>query len=194
MDKIRPYDQKDKERVRQICVKNADCLYAPEETKQYILLMYCDYYIEQEPENCFVAVDANDNAIGYIICAENYEKYAETFKKIYLPQVDAISVKRFVEARLDLLSHSMFKGIYPAHFHIDIDADHQREGLGTLLVSALRMHLKRKDLNGMMLVCGADNQQAINFYKKNGFKTLLTTKVGRAMALDFEEENKDLSS
>ena len=77
MDAIRPYQEKDRERVRQICLKNADCAYAPEETKEYILLMFCDYYIEQEPENCFVAVDANDNAVGYIICAENYEKYAE---------------------------------------------------------------------------------------------------------------------
>ena len=188
MDAIRPYEQKDKERVRQICLKNADCLYAPEETKEYILLMFCDYYIEQEPENCFVAVDENDNAVGYIICAENYKKYANTFKELYLPQADAISLQRFVEARLDMLSHSMFQSLYPAHFHIDIDEDHQREGLGSLLVSTLRMHLKRKNVPGMMLVCGADNQQAINFYKKNGFKTLLTTKVGRAMAMDFDEE------
>ena len=37
-----------------------------------------------------------------------------------------------------------------------------------------------------MLVCGEDNQQAINFYRKNGFRSLLTTKMGHAMALDFE--------
>lgn len=189
MSAIRAYDKKDRERVREICLKNADCAYAPEDTKKYILLMYCDYYIEQEPENCFVAVDDDDNAVGYIICAENYEEYAKTFQRVYLPQADAISLKRFVEARLDLLSHSMFKSIYPAHFHIDIDEEHQREGLGSLLVSTLTVHLKHKGLSGMMLVCGADNQQAINFYKKNGFKTLLTTKVGRAMALDFDAEN-----
>ena len=38
MDAIRPYEQKDKERVRQICLKNADCLYAPEETKEALSL------------------------------------------------------------------------------------------------------------------------------------------------------------
>ena len=189
MDAIRPYQEKDKERVRQICLKNADCQYAPDDTKKYILLMYCDYYIEQEPDNCFVAVDANDNAVGYIICAENYEKYAKTFREIYLPQVDRISLKRFVDARLDLLSHSMFKNAYPAHFHIDIDEDYQRRGIGSLLVTALKLQLKKKKLKGMMLVCGADNLQAINFYEKNGFKTLLTTKVGRAMAMDFDTEN-----
>lgn len=194
MDAIRPYAQRDKERVRQICLKNADCLYAPEDTKKYILLMYCDYYIEQEPENCFVAVDDNDNAVGYIICAQDYGKYAKTFREKYLPQADAISSRRFVEARLDLLSHSMFQSVYPAHFHIDIDEEYQHKGLGSLLISALRMHLKARNIGGMMMVCGADNQQAINFYKKNGFKTLLTTKVGRAMALDFDEEKKDLSS
>ncbi len=188
MDAIRPYQEKDKERVRQICLKNADCQYAPDDTKKYILLMYCDYYIEQEPDNCFVAVDANDNAVGYIICAENYEKYAKTFRELYLPQADRISLKRFVDARLDLLSHSMFKNAYPAHFHIDIDEAYQRRGIGSLLVTALKLQLKKKKLNGMMLVCGADNRQAISFYEKNGFKTLLTTKVGRAMALDFDEK------
>ena len=187
MSAIRAYDKKDRERVRQLCLKNADCLYSPEDTKKYILLMYCDYYIEQEPENCFVAVDDNDDAVGYIICAENYEAYEKTFTRLYLPLVNEISMKRYVEARLDLLSHSMFKAVYPAHFHIDIDEEYQRTGLGSLLVATLTMHLKNKGLNGMMMVCGADNRQAISFYEKNGFKTLLTTKVGRAMALDFKE-------
>ena len=82
----------------------------------------------------------------------------------------------------------MFKNAYPAHFHIDIDEAYQRRGIGSLLVTALKLQLKKKKLSGMMLVCGADNQQAISFYEKNGFKTLLTTKVGRAMALDFDEK------
>lgn len=184
---VRPYQEKDKELVQQICLANADCTAdTPEDTKKYILIMYCNYYIEQEPENCFVAVDDNDVAVGYIICAQDYKKYEEVFKEIYLPQAAAISVKRYVEAKLDLLSHSMFKKSYPAHLHIDIDSNYQRMGLGSMLVAALKANLRKKKINGVMLVCGADNQQAINFYRKNGFKSLLTTKMGHAMALDFE--------
>ena len=187
MPSVRPYNVKDKERVQQICLKNADCMDSSEDTKKYILLMYCNYYIEQEPYNCFVAVNDEDEAVGYIICSENYDSYEKVFCENYLNQCAAISPKRYVEAKLDLLSHSMFKKEYPAHFHIDIDDSYQRMGIGSLLISALKMHLRKKNINNMMMVCGEDNYNAINFYKKNGFKDLITTKMGHAMALDFED-------
>ncbi len=186
MPSVRPYKEKDKERVQKICLDNADCENASEDTKKYILIMYCNYYIEQEPHNCFVAVDDEDNAVGYIICAEDYDKYEETFIEKYLPQAAAISARRYVEAKLDLLTHSMFKATYAAHFHIDIADEYQRCGLGSLLIATLKAHLKKKNIPGVMLVCGEDNQQAINFYTKNGFKSLITTKFGKAMAIDFE--------
>ena len=37
------------------------------------------------------------------------------------------------------------------------------------------------------MVCGEDNDLAISFYRKNGFRDLMTTKMGHAMALEFEE-------
>lgn len=187
MTTVRPYNEKDRERVQKICLDDAGCQNSSEDTKKFILIMYCDYYIEQEPENCFVAVDDNDNAIGYIICAENYEKYARIFNELYLPKAAAISAKRYVDAKLDMLSHSMFKKQYPAHLHIDIDERYHRLGIGTLLMSTLISHLRKKNIGGVMLVCGAENKQAINFYNKNGFKTLINTKIGKAMALEFEE-------
>lgn len=186
MPSVRPYKEKDKERVQQICLVNAGCENASEDTKKYILIMYCNYYIEQEPGNCFVAVDEKDEAVGYIICSENYDKYEQVFTEQYLPQAAAVSARRYVEAKLDMLTHSMFKKNYTAHFHIDIKEEYQRAGVGSLLISTLKAHLRKKHLSGMMLVCGEDNQQAINFYTKNGFKSLLTTKFGKAMALDFE--------
>ena len=185
---VRAYRQSDKERVQNICLANADCLDSNEDTKKYILLMYCNYYIEQEPENCFVAVNDEDEAVGYIICTEDYDKYEERFKELYLNQCAAISPRRYVEAKLDLLSHSMFKKDHPAHFHIDIDDNYQRMGLGSLLISSLKAHLHSKGLKSMMMVCGEDNENAKSFYRKNGFKDLMTTKMGHAMALEFEEE------
>lgn len=187
MVSVRPYKETDKERVQQICLANADCLDSEESTKKYILLMYCNYYIEKEPENCFVAINDEDEAIGYIICSEDYNKYENTFKSEYINQCAAISPKRYVEAKLDLLSHSMFKKDHPAHFHIDIDNNYQRMGLGSLLISTLKAHLNNKGIKSMMMVCGEDNENAINFYRKNGFKDLITTKMGHAMALEFND-------
>lgn len=185
MANIRPYREKDRERVRHICLRNAECLEASQETKDYILLMYCDYYIDQEPDNCFVAVDKDDNAIGYIICSEDYDAYEKVFREIYLPKAMQISIKRYIDAKLDLMSHSMFKNRYPSHLHIDIYEEYQRMGIGSELIKTLCKNLKLKGKDGVMLVCGSDNEQAKNFYIKNGFKPLLNTKVGSALALDF---------
>ncbi len=187
MVSVRAYKESDKERVQQICLANAGCLDSPADTQKYILIMYCNYYIEQEPQNCFVAVNENDEAVGYIICSEDYDAYEKSFTANYLNQCAALSPKRYVEAKLDLLSHSMFKKDYPTHFHIDIDDNYQRQGLGSLLISTLKAHLRSKNIKGMMMVCGEDNENAKSFYRKNGFKDLLTTKMGHAMALDFEE-------
>ncbi|MBR3768474.1 MAG: GNAT family N-acetyltransferase [Clostridia bacterium] len=187
MASVRPYKESDKERVQHICLANAECLDKPESLQKYILIMYCNYYIEQEPGNCFVAVNDEDEAVGYIICSENYDTYEERFKDLYLNQCAAISPTKYVEAKLDLLSHSMFKKQYPTHFHIDIDDNYQRMGLGSLLISTLKAHLRKKNINSMMMVCGEDNQKAIDFYKKNGFKDLITTKMGHAMGLEFED-------
>lgn len=187
MASVRPYLEKDKERVQKICLVNAECMDSPADTQKYILIMYCNYYIEQEPNNCFVAVNDEDEAVGYIICSENYDVYEKIFKDHYLNQCAAISPKRYVDAKMDLLSHSMFRNEYPAHFHIDIDAEYQRMGLGSLLISTLKAHLRKKNIMKLMMVCGADNQKAIDFYKKNGFKDLITTKMGHAMGLTFED-------
>lgn len=187
MASVRPYQEKDKERVQHICLMNAECINSPVDTQKYILIMYCNYYIEQEPENCFVAVNDNDEAVGYIICSENYDKYEKIFLENYLEQCSAISPKRYVEAKLDLLSHSMFRNEYSAHFHIDIDENYQRMGLGSLLISTLKAHLRKKNITKLMMVCGEDNYNAINFYKKNGFKDLITTKMGHAMGITFED-------
>ena len=187
MVSVRAYKESDKERVQNICLANADCAESSEDTKKYILLMYCNYYIEKEPENCFVAVNENDEAVGYIICAEDYEKYEQTFKAEYINQCASISPRRYVEAKLDLISHSMFKKDYPSHFHIDIDSAYQRMGLGSMLIGTLKEHLLSKGVKNMMMVCGEDNDLAISFYRKNGFREKKKKKMGHAMALEFEE-------
>ena len=188
MNSVRPYKAKDAQRVRQICMDNADFDVSDESARKYLMLMYCDYYIQEEPFNCFVAVNDKDEAIGYILCAENYDAYAKVFNEKYLPLAAALGAKKYVDAKLDMLSHAMFKSQYPAHMHIDIDLGWQRLGLGSMLVSTLKAHLRQKELGGVMLVVAPDNQAAIDFYNKNGFKNLLNTRFGKAMALDFDSK------
>lgn len=188
MNSVRPYRESDRARVQQICLDNAGCANASDDTKKYTLIMYCNYYIEQEPQNCFVAVDESDEPVGYILCCENYDNYERVFSEVYLPQAAAISAKRYVDAKMDMLTHSMFRESYKCHFHIDVDENYQNAGLGTALIRALKTRLRKRRIESLMLVCDRQNERAVAFYKKNGFKPLIETKFGLAMGLDLNAE------
>ena len=63
-----------------------------EAQRKFLMLMFNDYYTEVEADNCFVAVNENDEAVGYILCARNFDEYYKNFKRyknfifyIYLP-------------------------------------------------------------------------------------------------------------
>ena len=188
MSSVRPYKDSDRERVQQICLDNAGCANASAETKQYTLIMYCNYYIEQEPQNCFVAVNDADEAVGYLLYSENYDSYERVFSEIYLPQAAAVSAKRYVDAKMDMLTHSMFRDSYKCHFHIDVDENYQNAGLGTQLLKAMKTRLRKRRIERVMLFCDEKNDRVIEFYKKNGFAPLIETKFGLAMGLDLNSE------
>ena len=74
---IRPYNEKDRSRIEYIC--------APEEgpIREASLNCFCRYYIEREPESCFVCADDTDVAQGYILCAKDFSHWAETIDAVY---------------------------------------------------------------------------------------------------------------
>lgn len=180
---VRPYILSDREQVEQICLENAGCRDAKEETKKLVLLIYCTYYIENETENCFVAVNDEGKVVGYIICSENYDTYEKVFLEKYIPQAATISARRYVDAKFNMLKFGMYRKDYPAHFYINVALDEQNAGIGGLLISTLKAHLRKKYAKGVMLVCDADNAELIGFFEKNGFKRLIKTRFGQAMAM-----------
>ena len=184
---VRPYTDNDCEQVRSICIENAGCEDAKEEIQRFIELLYCDYYIKQEKENCFVAADDDGNVIGYILCCESFGKYEKLFTEKYIPKAAALGAKSYVDAKFNMLKFAMYKKDYPAHFYINVSLDNQNMGIGELLISTLKSHLKKKYVKGIMLVCDAENEELIRFFEKNGFKSLLTTMFGRAMAFEFDK-------
>lgn len=167
--KIRPYENKDREYVRFICLNSEGPCDLNEEERQFILTTYCDYYIEKETENCFVAVDNNDKAVGYIICAENYDRFIKTFTEEYIPRLSSLH-KRFAEAaKKSTELQNKHKKEFPAHLHIDLLPEYQRMGIGTKLVDKLCGHLKGNKIHGVMLTVGSSNNVGKSFYKKYGF-------------------------
>lgn len=167
---IRKYQAKDKENCRNVCHKTAT---APKyvNSKQLVCLLYCDYYVDKEPDNCFVVADDDDNAVGYILCAEDQKAYDKGVKP-YLKEARKID---FVDGVMPILESIAFKGLckkYPAHLHIDILPEGQGLGHGSKLIKALEEHLKAKGIKGVRLGVGGDNTGAHRFYERNGFKLL----------------------
>ena len=183
---IRPYEPKDKENVRNVCLATGPAnAYEPKE-RIFLLACFCDYYIENEPEHCFVVENAAGEAAGYIFCAENYKSYRRVFKKEYVKRAEAAGLIKGIYALFTGVPLWFFAQKYPAHLHIDILPELQRQGAGTALMNALFEKLKAGNVPGVMLVCGANNQKGRGFYNKYGFHKLVECFGFVAMGVRFD--------
>ena len=174
---IRPYEPKDFNNVRFICLNSEGPCDMDERGQFFILTTYCDYYIEQEPEHCFVAANDEDRAVGYIICTADYDVFRPRFEAEYLPRLDPYPKRYRASAARSTVLQEAFKREYPAHLHIDVLPEYQRMGLGHRLVDALCAHLKALGVPGVMLTVGSSNKVGRSFYNKYGF-TLLKKEIG----------------
>ncbi len=168
---IRAYQEKDKKQIQNICLITAPhFLICNEMMRRLLLIAFCNYYIEHEPHNCFVAANELDEAVGYILCAENANAWYRTFSDIYVSSEENEDAKNFLESTCkNCLSMS---SDYPAHLHTDIIPEYQRLGLGSLLMEALFKNLQEKQIPGLMLSVSTQNIGAIRFYEKIGFSIL----------------------
>jgi len=186
MPTIRKYQPKDKENVRMVCMHTGpkEALERDGPARITLLATYCDYYIECEPHNCFVIADDNNEAVGYIICAEEYFGYRKRFLSEYAPRTKGLPIDKRVECLGAAHLPRFFVKKYPAHLHIDILPAYQRMGLGSKLMDTLVAHLRSKNIPGVMLGVGSKNEKGINFYKKYGFQKKLRIPFSIVMALD----------
>ena len=180
---IRPYQPEDKENVRRVCMH-----LKPGEARQMnparaaSLATFCDYYIECEPQNCFVADDGGE-AVGCIWCAEDYRRYYARFKKEYLSRMKDIPLGKRMNYWGAAWTPRFLAKKYPAHLHIDVLDAYQRQGLGSRLMDALTAHLRAKGVPGVMLVVSGRNEKGLNFYTKYGFSRVVQIANGVVMGL-----------
>ncbi len=182
---IRKYEEKDKENVRYICL-NSDGGISNKELCDFVLHIFCDYYIENEPENCFVLSDKG-KAVGYVICAENFGEFKKIYESVYVPKTNGMSknLMNWANEAYDLQEKYMNE--YPAHLHIDILPEYQRGGWGSKLIETLLEHLKEKNINGVMLTAGTANKIADKFYRKFGFNELCVSDTDIAFGIKLND-------
>jgi ribosomal protein S18 acetylase RimI-like enzyme len=172
---IRAYAEKDRQRVEAICLspEKADTAKTGRNGgifSRMLLTVFCRYYVEQEPHNCFVAVNEKDDAVGYILCAADFQVWKEKFTSLYLRKSRNPLTRAVGKGTIAILNG--FHTEYPAHLHIDLAAGCQRQGLGTRLMDTLLKHLEENGVRGIMLSVEADNEKGVRFYRKYGFQEL----------------------
>lgn len=177
---IRSYHETDRQQVQNICIATGGVLAERAELKDMLLNAFCNYYIDQEPENCFVAAD-EDAAVGYILCTESCDAWVKGFEEAYVNKTENEGIKGFYKATM--ATPLKYAREYPAHLHIDILPEYQRMGIGFRLMDTLVGHLKTAGVRGLMLCVAADNVKGVNFYEKYGFKVLERTPNAIAMGI-----------
>lgn len=176
---IRKYKTEDFEATKYVCIHDmigCEC----DELIEYVEVMFSRYYLEKEPENCFVAVDENDTPVGYVYGVSDYDKYQQSFAP-YIRKIAEINNRRYLaDALIEMFDHAIFKDKYPAHLHIDILPDYQSKGIGSKLITAFCDNLKSQGIGGVMLIVGSENTGARRFYERNGFTLLQEKPTGCA--------------
>lgn len=177
---IRKFESKDFESTKYVCLNDMLGKEGYEKIIEYVEIMFCRYYLEKEPENCFVAVDENDRVIGYTYGAKDYDTYQNNFSD-YINAVAELENRRFLsEALTEMYDHAIYKNDYPAHLHIDILPDYQSKGIGSRLINAFCDNLREQNVKGVMLIVGSENEGARRFYERNGFTLLQDKPTGAA--------------
>jgi ribosomal protein S18 acetylase RimI-like enzyme len=176
---VRAYEEKDRQRVEAICLspKKADTGKTSRKggiLSSMLLTVFCRYYVEQEPHNCFVAVNEKDKVVGYILCAADFQVWEEAFTSQYLKKSRNPITRAVGKGTIDILND--FHTEYPAHLHIDLAASCQRQGIGTKLMDTLLKHLEENGVRGIMLSVEAKNEKGVHFYQKYGFQELRRSK------------------
>lgn len=178
---IKPFEEKYRDDVNMVCLNTGPgSVFTDENDRRYILSMYNNYYLDCEPENCFVLVDDNDTAQGYIICSSSPEKYSKGMKP-YLELIKGTGLSNCFGGFGEYAVNCALSKMFPAHMHIDINDGFRRNGNGSALMNMLLDHLRESGVGSIQLIVGSGNKPAVSFYKKNGFKVYIN--LGEALLM-----------
>ena len=188
MIKIEHYKPIYRDTIRKICADTAKGSYAIKPKKrEAICNTYIDYYLDCEPQNCFVATD-NGKACGYIVCSTNAELYQQKFKTIYLKKISQNNKMLGIFAGISLKVSKKLDEKYSGGFHINIDSQHQGQHIGNYLLTALGQHLQKNNVNYMYLVTKNRKTRGYGFYSHFGFKEVKKYFLGSlALAYDLKD-------
>lgn len=178
---IRPYEKKDFRYVQDICMANFKHIAedAPVERavtpteRAVICSMFCDYYLDNQSDYCYVAVDGDDIPVGYLLCSVDVDDYNDNMSERYLPPIRKLSGGDYYHysAEIKVCGRYVRQG-YTAHLHINVRKEHRRKGLGSEMLRLLEGKLTEMYVEGLYLVCGQTNVEGRAFFQKHGYEDI----------------------
>ena len=192
---VRPYQKKDYRYVQEICVETSSHGKDSLIHSTVLCELCCDYYLENQPSFCFVAVDESDIPVGYVLCAVDLDNYKEQMTEEYLPLVRKLNGGAYFDYLSEMkLEQRYYKQGYVAHLHLDVcndltrgdgsaqtDSDDtpQEEAkaeIQSLLLGAILEKLQNTSLNdalveGAFVFC-KETDALISVLEKHGFKEI----------------------
>lgn len=167
---IRKFQPKDTDEIRKICIATASGKYATKPKYQEICcLLYVDYFLKYEPENCFV-IDEDGHVKGYIVCSTNRELFKTKMIQDIAKKVKKLSFVHYLFTKLSTSVSDKLNKDYNGQFHINIAPDSQGKNYGPKLLDTLALHLNSIGQKYMYLITANKKTRGYSFYKHYGFK------------------------
>jgi GNAT superfamily N-acetyltransferase len=166
---IRKYQPSDRAAIREICREASRSQPDPLllEDPELALLLFVDYYLEHEPDSCFVA-EADNRVVGYRAGCCDTARYEEHVRRRVTPRIILRIARKIVTLRYRrketyrALWWSLFTKLatrpkplseswdeYPAHSHCNVEPDYRGGGIGFSLSVAFHDHLRVRGITGV---------------------------------------------
>jgi ribosomal protein S18 acetylase RimI-like enzyme len=174
--RIRPFREGDESHVFDVCVRTGHG------DPAILADVYAAPYLRFDPTLAFV-VDTGERVAGYILGTADTREFVRRYRAEWLP---AFAARHEVpdDAPADGPQGVLAAGLrpermlvpgvdeYPAHLHIDLLPELQRQGLGRMLIQTLVDASRARGVRGLHLVADPANTSAVAFYSRLGFVAL----------------------
>lgn len=186
---IRQYRDVDREHVRRICYETADAGHSAQvffADRDIFSDAVTRYYTDFQGDSLWVAESAG-RVVGYLCGCFDTVRYNRIMTATIIPRIFLKACVRGLFFRRYFwriirgmmitwvrggYNRPSFLAAYPAHMHIDIEADFRAHGIGRLLMESFFTQARAHGICGIHLSTRQDNPSACVFFEKLGFRVL----------------------
>jgi ribosomal protein S18 acetylase RimI-like enzyme len=190
--RIRPYEPRDREAVRAVCLSTAyggggEGLVDPDLFLDLMVRAYTDFaagriWVAERAE-----LEGGNRVVGYLAGAFDERRFHRIQAWRVVPAAVARALGRGLLWRGDLWrlladlpafladgrkAESPDAEGYPGHLHVNLTPESRGHALGTRLVEGFLAEARRQSLPGVRAVVYESNQPARRFFERQGFKAL----------------------